>query len=122
MRCRLAGAACQFVPVLGTSLRRLAPGNSVGVNEHARLIGRIKHGEFGVLVTTSYVNEQAYREASSGSERWSRRQDQQNDAKDQDDSATVMTARRAARCAAIRSRAGGLLSGLRSWPGGLRSA
>jgi len=25
---------------------------------------------FGALVTTSYVNEQAYREASSGSERW----------------------------------------------------
>ena len=71
----------------GTSLRRLAPGNSVGVKELARLISRIKHREFGVLVTTSYVNEQAYREASSGSERWYRRQDHQNDAKDQDDSA-----------------------------------
>jgi len=27
-----------------------------------RLISRIKHREFGVLVTTSYVNEQAYKE------------------------------------------------------------
>jgi Restriction endonuclease len=38
------------------------PGNSVGVKELARLISRIKHREFGVLVTTSYVNEQAYQE------------------------------------------------------------
>ena len=38
------------------------PGNSVGVRELARLISRIKHREFGVLVTTSYVNEQAYQE------------------------------------------------------------
>jgi len=38
------------------------PGSSVGVKELARLISRIKHREFGVLVTTSYVNEQAYKE------------------------------------------------------------
>jgi hypothetical protein len=38
------------------------PGNSVGVKEIARLISRIKHREFGVMVTTSYVHEQAYRE------------------------------------------------------------
>jgi hypothetical protein len=38
------------------------PGNAVGVRELARLISRIKHREFGVLVTTSYVHEQAYRE------------------------------------------------------------
>ncbi len=38
------------------------PGNSVGVKELARLISRIKHREFGVLVTTSYVHEQAYKE------------------------------------------------------------
>lgn len=38
------------------------PGNSVGVRDIARLISRIKHREFGVLVTTSYVHEQAYRE------------------------------------------------------------
>lgn len=38
------------------------PGNAVGVREIARLISRIKHREFGVLVTTSYVHEQAYRE------------------------------------------------------------
>lgn len=37
-------------------------GNSVGVKEVSRLISRIKHREFGVLVTTSYVHQQAYKE------------------------------------------------------------
>ena len=34
----------------------------VGVGHTKRLISRIKHREFGVLVTTSYVNPQAYKE------------------------------------------------------------
>lgn len=38
------------------------PGNSVGVKETSRLISRIKHREFGVMVTTSYVDKQAYSE------------------------------------------------------------
>jgi hypothetical protein len=38
------------------------PGNAVGVREVARLVSRIKHRQFGVLVTTSYVHEQAYKE------------------------------------------------------------
>ncbi|CCH89536.1 conserved protein of unknown function [Modestobacter italicus] len=38
------------------------PGNSVGVREVARLISRLKHRQFGVLVTTSHVHEQAYKE------------------------------------------------------------
>jgi hypothetical protein len=38
------------------------PGNSVRTGELSRLISRIKHREFGVLVTTSYVHEQAYQE------------------------------------------------------------
>jgi hypothetical protein len=38
------------------------PGNGVGVDELSRLISRIKHREFGVLVTTSYVADQAYKE------------------------------------------------------------
>lgn len=36
--------------------------NGVGVREVARLVSRIKHREFGVLVTTSYVATQAYSE------------------------------------------------------------
>jgi hypothetical protein len=38
------------------------PGNSVGVREMSRLISRLKHRQFGVMVTTSFVNNQAYRE------------------------------------------------------------
>jgi hypothetical protein len=34
----------------------------VGVHELARLISRIRHREFGVLVTTTYVSRQAYTE------------------------------------------------------------
>lgn len=36
--------------------------NSVGVRETSRLISRLKHREFGVLVTTSYLHSQAYQE------------------------------------------------------------
>lgn len=39
-----------------------APTNSVGVRELSRLISRLRHRNFGVLVTTSYVHPQAYRE------------------------------------------------------------
>ncbi|MBT1258941.1 restriction endonuclease [Pseudomonas sp. VS40] len=37
-------------------------GNSVGVREVSRLISRLRHRQFGVLVTTSWVNHQAYSE------------------------------------------------------------
>ena len=36
--------------------------NGVGVKETSRLISRIKHRQFGVLVTTSFVDKQAYNE------------------------------------------------------------
>ena len=36
--------------------------NSVGVKEMSRLISRIRYRQFGILVTTSYVNKQAYEE------------------------------------------------------------
>jgi hypothetical protein len=39
--------------------------NTVGVKETSRLISRLKHREFGVLVTTSAVNRQAYEEIRS---------------------------------------------------------
>jgi hypothetical protein len=34
----------------------------LGVKQVARLLSRIRHRQFGVIVTTSYVSEQAYRE------------------------------------------------------------
>ena len=43
---------------------RYAANNAVGVREVSRLISRIKHREFGVLVTTSYVDRQAYQEVT----------------------------------------------------------
>lgn len=38
------------------------PGTGVGVHDLSRLISRIKHREFGVLVTTSFLGDQAYKE------------------------------------------------------------
>jgi hypothetical protein len=39
-----------------------APGHGVGVREVSRLISRLRHRQFGVLVTTSHVDAQAYTE------------------------------------------------------------
>lgn len=39
-----------------------AIGGSVGVREMSRLISRLRHRQFGILVTTSHVDSQAYRE------------------------------------------------------------
>lgn len=36
--------------------------NCVGVREMSRLISRLRHRQFGILVTTSYVDSQTYRE------------------------------------------------------------
>ena len=36
--------------------------NSVGVRQTSRLISRLRHRQFGVLVTTSFVDLQAYKE------------------------------------------------------------
>lgn len=38
------------------------PLNSVGVRELSRLISRLRHRNFGVLVTTSWIHKQAYEE------------------------------------------------------------
>ena len=39
-----------------------AESNSVGVKEMSRLISRIRYRQFGIMVTTSYVHDQAYKE------------------------------------------------------------
>ena len=41
-----------------------APGHGVGVRETSRLISRLRHRQFGVLVTTSHLDGQAYKRAS----------------------------------------------------------
>ncbi|MES2675509.1 MAG: restriction endonuclease [Pseudomonadota bacterium] len=42
-----------------------ALGKGVGVKEVSRLISRLRHRQFGVLVTTSYLADQAYKELVS---------------------------------------------------------
>jgi len=42
-----------------------ASGNRVGVRETSRLVSRLRHREFGVLVTTSALDKQAYEEVRS---------------------------------------------------------
>lgn len=42
--------------------KRYNTNNSVGVKETSRLISRIKHRQFGIFVTTSFIGEQAYKE------------------------------------------------------------
>ena len=42
-----------------------APENGVGVKELARLISRLRHRQFGILVTTSFLGHQAYQELRS---------------------------------------------------------
>jgi hypothetical protein len=49
-------AKCYMPGIFGS-----AP-NAVGVREVSRLISRIRHREFGVLVTTSVIGRQAYEE------------------------------------------------------------
>ena len=39
-----------------------SPKNSVGVKEMSRLISRIRYRQFGIMITTSYVDKQAYQE------------------------------------------------------------
>lgn len=42
--------------------KRYSMNNSVGVKETSRLISRIKHRQFGIFVTTSFIGDQAYKE------------------------------------------------------------
>ena len=37
-------------------------GKSVGVKELSRLLSRLRHRQFGILITTSYLASQAYTE------------------------------------------------------------
>lgn|GEM_PF-5943694 len=39
--------------------------NGVGVKELSRLISRLRHRQFGILVTTSYLGHEAYQELRS---------------------------------------------------------
>lgn len=63
-RLRLGKAPAAIEVDFALEAKCYGPKNSVGVRELSRLISRIKHREFGVLVTTSYVDSQAYQEVT----------------------------------------------------------
>lgn len=57
------GKFCDGVDVeFALEAKRYAPTDSVGVPEIARLISRLRYRQFGILITTSYVSLQAYKE------------------------------------------------------------
>ncbi len=57
------GRGATSIPVdFALEAKCYSPSNSVGVREMSRLISRLRHRQFGILVTTSYVDLQAYQE------------------------------------------------------------
>ncbi|MEV0929222.1 restriction endonuclease [Streptomyces phaeochromogenes] len=59
----LLGPKADPVPVeFALEAKCYGPKNSVGTREMARLISRLKHRQFGVFITTSFFNRQAYQE------------------------------------------------------------
>lgn len=59
---RLGSGAGAILIDFALEAKCYGPSNSVGVRELSRLISRLRHRQFGVLVTTSFVDLQAYRE------------------------------------------------------------
>jgi hypothetical protein len=58
-----AGASAVLVD-FALEAKCYAPTQSVGVREMSRLISRLRHRQFGVLITTACVDEQAYKEVT----------------------------------------------------------
>jgi Restriction endonuclease AspBHI N-terminal/Restriction endonuclease len=59
---RLGRGAGSILVEFALEAKCYGPENSVGVREMSRLISRLRHRQFGIIVTTSYVDLQAYRE------------------------------------------------------------
>jgi len=59
---RLGYGIASILVVFALEAKCYALDNSVGVREMSRLISRLRHRQFGILVTTSYLDLQAYRE------------------------------------------------------------
>lgn len=58
----LGPAAARILIDFALEAKCYAPSNSVGVREVSRLISRLRHRNFGVLVTTSYFHQQVQEE------------------------------------------------------------
>jgi hypothetical protein len=60
---RIGNCDCSIEVEFSLEAKCYDPSNSsVGVKETSRLISRLRHRQFGILITTSYVNSQAYKE------------------------------------------------------------
>jgi hypothetical protein len=61
-RLRIGTGAAAILVDFALEAKCYTPPNSVGVREISRLISRLRHRQFGILVTTSWIDAQAYRE------------------------------------------------------------
>lgn len=64
-RLRIGGDEGQSDGIFGEfalEAKAYSESNSLGVKETSRLISRLRHRQFGVIVTTSFVGTQAYKE------------------------------------------------------------
>lgn len=61
-RFRIGEGASAVLVDFALEAKCYAPDKSVGVKELSRLISRLRHRQFGILVTTSFVAAQAYQE------------------------------------------------------------
>ena len=59
---RIGGGASGILVDFALEAKCYDTATGVGVRDVSRLISRLRHRQFGILVTTSYVNLQAYRE------------------------------------------------------------
>ena len=59
---RIGRGASAILVDFAVEAKCYGPSNGVGIREMSRLISRLRHRQFGILVTTSYVDAQAYRE------------------------------------------------------------
>lgn len=61
---RLGREAASILVDFAVEAKCYKPGSPIGVREVSRLISRIRHRQFGILVTTSYLDTQAYKEVT----------------------------------------------------------
>ncbi|MEQ1908064.1 MAG: restriction endonuclease [Vicinamibacterales bacterium] len=59
---RIGGGSTSVLVDFALEAKCYGATNAVGVREMARLISRLRHRQFGILVTTSYVDAQTYKE------------------------------------------------------------
>lgn len=59
---RIGPAASAVLVDFAIEAKCYAVSNSVGVREVSRLISRLRHRQFGIMITTSWLHDQAYKE------------------------------------------------------------